>query len=270
VTVPAEDEDVATALLWENGTSGIEVRGAGERGVSLLAYFPDAPGLERTLAAALAPLPAARLQATEVPDVDWLARFRDGFRSFCAAGFTVTPPWETASVPPGSRDRLTIDPGRAFGTGTHESTRLCLGLLRELAARGPLGRVLDLGAGSGILGIAAARLGAQAVTAVDLDPEAIASARHHARLNGVDVRLARGDLAAALRPGAFDLVVANISTALLLQRRDDILALEAPTLVLSGLLAGDAAALCEAYERAGDVGVRQDGEWTALLVERRA
>ncbi len=269
MTVPAEDEDVATALLWENGTSGIEVRDAAEHRVSLLAYFPDAPGLERTLSAALAPLPNARLQPTAVPDVDWLARFRDGFRSFPAAGFTIAPAWDTQGAQPGSPDRLTVDPGRAFGTGTHESTRLCLGLLRELAARAPLGRVLDLGAGSGILGIAAARLGAHAVTAVELDPEAIASARHHARLNRVDLRLVRADLAAALRPRAFDVVVANISAALLLRRRDEILALEAPALVLSGLLAGDGPALRRAYERAGDVEARQDGEWVALLVKHR-
>ena len=269
MTVPAEDEDVATALLWENGTSGIEVRDAGEDRVSLLAYFRDTPDLERTLSAALAPLRHARLVPATVPDVDWLARFREGFRPFRAAGFTVSPAWQTGGARSESPDQLTVDPGRAFGTGTHESTRLCLGLLRELSARAPLGRVLDLGAGSGILGIAAARLGARAVTAVDLDPEAVASARHHARLNEVDLRVVRADLAAALRPGAFDLVVANLSAALLRERRDEILALEASTLVLSGLLVTDAPTVQDAYRRAGDLELRRDGEWSAVLVSRR-
>lgn len=269
MTVPAEDEDAATTVLWEHGTSGVEVRDAGENRVSLLAYFPDAPDLEQRLSARLAPLREARFQPAAVPDVDWVARFRDGFRSFRAAGFTITPAWESAGARSPSRDRLTVDPGRAFGTGTHESTRLCLGLLRELAGRAPLGRVLDLGAGSGILGIAAARLGARAVTAVDLDPEAVASARHHARLNGVDLRLVRADLAAALRPGAFDLVVANISASLLRQRRDEVLALEARTLVLSGLLESDGPVLRDAYGFAGDVETRRDGEWLALLLSRR-
>lgn len=268
MSVPAEDEDAATALLWEDGTSGIEVRDGGEDRVSLLAYFPDAPDLEQRLSTRLATLRGARLQPAAVPDVDWVARFRDGFRTFRAAGFTITPAWES-----GARSRspecLTVDPGRAFGTGTHESTRLCLGLLRELAARAPLGRVLDLGAGSGILGIAAARLGARSVTAVDLDPEAVASARHHARLNAVDLRLVQADLADAMRPGAFDLIVANISAALLRQRRDGVLALEAPTLVLAGLLASDVPALRDAYERAGALQTRRDGEWVALLVSRR-
>jgi len=271
VTVPADDEDLATAVLWEKGTSGIEVRPAGQGEVRLLAYFPDAAGLEPALAAALAPLRRARLRAAEVPDVDWVARFREGFRSFTAAGFVVTPPWEIPSFPrpAAARDVLVVDPGRAFGTGTHETTRLSLGLLRELAARGPLGRVLDLGTGSGILGVAAARLGAETVTAVDLDPEAIVSARHHARLNGVDLRLVRADLARALRPAAFDLLTANLSAPLLRERRDELLALDAPTLVLSGLLAGDEPAVRDAYGGAGEVEVRRDGEWVALLVSRR-
>ncbi len=269
MTVPAADEDLATALLWENGTCGIEVRGAGDGRATLLAYFPDSPGLEPALSVALAPIGGARLQPTAVPEVDWLARFRDGFRTFRAAGFTVTPAWAAGDRGAEARDRLIVDPGRAFGTGTHESTRLCLGLLRELAARAPLGRVLDLGAGSGILGIAAARLGAREVIAVDLDPEAIASARRHARLNGVELRLVTADLAAALRPRVFDLVLANISAALLLERRDEILALEARALVLSGLLVTDAPALQDAYGRAGDLESRRDGEWSALLVSRR-
>ena len=269
MTVPADDEDMATTLLWEQGTSGLEVRPAGEDRLALLAYFPDAPGLEPALAAALAPLPRARLQPAEVPDVDWVARFRDGFRPFPAAGFVVAPPW---GIPPSITDPaslLIVDPGRAFGTGTHESTRLCLGLLRELAGRGPLGRVLDLGTGTGILGIAAARLGARTVTAVDLDPEPIVSAQHHARLNGVDLRLLRADLACALRPGAFDLVLANISATLLRERRDEIVALDAPALVLSGLLVTDAQALRDAYDGAGRLEVRQDGEWIAAVVTRR-
>jgi ribosomal protein L11 methyltransferase len=270
--VPADDEDATTAVLWEQGTLGIEVRGEGRGDVALLAYFPDAPGLQPALAAALVPLPRARLQRAEVPDVDWVARFREGFRTFHAAGFVVTPPWEVLSAAPHpslgpSSPLLIVDPGRAFGTGTHESTRLCLGLLRDLAKRGPLGRVLDLGTGSGILAVAAARLGARTATAVDLNPEAVAAARHHARLNAVALRLVRADLAAALMPGAFDVVLANIAAPLLVERRHEILALAAPAIVLSGLLATDAEAVREAYERAGRIEVRRDGEWAALLVE---
>ena len=270
MTVPTAEEDVATALLWGQGTMGIEVRPAGAHDVALLAYFSDAPGLEPALAQALDPLPRVRLQRAQVPDVDWVARFREGFRTFRAAGFAITPPWEREGSPVASRDVLVIDPGRAFGTGTHESTQLCLGLLRDLASRGPLGRVLDLGTGSGILAVAAARLGARGVTAVDLDPEAVAAARHHARLNAVELPLVRANLAAALMPESFDLVLANITAPLLVEHRQEILALGAPAIVLSGFLATDAETVRAAYERAGRIEVRRDGEWAALLVQRGA
>jgi ribosomal protein L11 methylase PrmA len=105
---------------------------------------------------------------------------------------------------------------------------------------------------------------------VDLDPEAVAAARHHARLNAVELRLVRADLAAALMPGAFDLVLANIAAPVLVERRHEILALGAPAIVLSGLLATDAEAVRNAYEPAGRIEVRQDGDWAALLVQRGA
>ena len=270
MTVPADEEDAATAALWEEGTAGIEVRPAEAGEVALLAYFADAPRVPLAVAAALAGLPGARCEPAEVPDVDWLARFREGFRSFRASGFRIVPAWEARGTTARSHDVLVVDPGRAFGTGSHETTRLVLAWLRERAARGPLGRVLDLGTGSGILALAAARLGAQPVVAVDVDPEAIASASRHARLNGVDVRIVQGDLARPLRPGAFDLVLANLSASLLRQRRDEITGLGAPALVLSGLLASDLAAVRAAYAGAGRIEVREDGEWVSLLVQVRA
>ena len=88
----------------------------------------------------------------------------------------VAPPWDR----PAAGDLLLVDPGRAFGTGTHESTRLCLGALEDLAGRRALGTVIDVGTGTGILGIAAARLGARLVVASDTDPDSTTSARAHA------------------------------------------------------------------------------------------
>ena len=108
----------------------------------LLAYFPG----PADVAEALRALPSARLEPIAVPDVDWVASFREGFRAFDVGGFRVVPAWEPA--PAGARV-LRVDPARAFGTGTHETTRLCLLALEGLAAERPLGRVLDLGAGTG-------------------------------------------------------------------------------------------------------------------------
>jgi ribosomal protein L11 methyltransferase len=235
--------------------------------VTLLAYFPDAPDLHAALSAALASLPDTRLEPTEVPDVDWVARFREGFRGVHAGGFRIVPHWDAPPAPLMRKGAvILVDPGRAFGTGTHESTRLCLELLRELSRAGQLGRVLDLGTGSGILAVAAARLGARPVIAVDLDPESMTSAREHARLNGTALHLVRGDLAAAVRPGPFDLVLANIAAPLLIERAAEIRGLGAPTVILSGLLTTDVADVVQAYSPAPRIEVRQDGEWAAVMV----
>ncbi len=261
VTVSPADEDAATAALWESGTSGIEVREAPAGGVELLAYFPDeAPSL---LAAALpsgavvAPIP--------VPEVDWVARFREGFRAFRAGRWLVAPAWE---VPPGgSPDTLVVDPGRAFGTGTHETTRLCLAALERLAAQRPLGRTLDLGAGTGLLAVAAARLGASPVLATDTDPEAVASSRVHAALNGTRLLIARADGGRGLRPGSFDLILANLMALLLVDRADEVRSLMAPggALVLSGLLTGDVPDVRAAFAPCGEPTILVDGEWAALV-----
>ncbi len=256
-----EDEDAAAAALFEQGTVGLEVRPAAD-GLELLAYFPDSVELA-TLRDAL---PLAEVQPTAVPEVDWVARFREGFRPFQAGRFLIAPAWDAR---PPSPDLLVVDPGRAFGTGTHETTRLCLGALEELALRRPLGRTLDLGAGTGLLAIAASRLGASAVVARDLDPEATASAVHHAALNRATLRVVRADGGRGFRPGSFDLVLANLMALLLVDRADEIRSLPArgAALVLSGLLIDDVPFVAGAFASCGTPRERRLGEWAALVYE---
>jgi ribosomal protein L11 methyltransferase len=163
---------------------------------------------------------------------------------------------------------LIVDPGQAFGTGTHESTRLCLDALAALCTPAPPASVLDVGTGSGILAVAAALRGARRVFGIDVDPEALRCARRHAALNRVALGFVLADGARAVRPGAFDLVLANISAALLHEARQELVAARAPggTLVLSGFLTEDADRLADAYAEAGTVEHREDGEWSALVV----
>ena len=142
-----------------------------------------------------------------MPEVDWVARFREGFRPFRVGRFEIVPCWETAGP---AAERLIVDPGRAFGTGTHETTKLCLEALESLADRRPLGRTLDLGAGTALLAVAARRLGAGPVVASDIDPEATAASQHHAALNGERLHVVRADGACGFRTRAFDLVLANL------------------------------------------------------------
>jgi ribosomal protein L11 methyltransferase len=269
LTVPAAAEDAATLLLWEHGTAGVEVHAGPEGQATLLAYFDGSEGVEARLRRALAATPAlagARLARAEVPAIDWVARYREGFRSFRAGGFLIAPCWD---VPASAGEPvLVVDPGQAFGTGTHESTRLCLRALADLYAHDPPAVVLDVGTGSGILAVAAARRGAREVTGIDLDGDALRCARRHAALNGVDLRLVQADGARGVRAGAFDLVLANITAPLLRERRNEIAAARtaAGTLVLSGFLTGDAAELAEAYAPAGRVARIEEGEWSALVV----
>ena len=264
VTIASDEEEWATAQLWEAGTSGIEVLPAGDGALELLAYFPDSTDARtlRTL------LPSARVEPAEIPEVDWVARFREGFRAFRAGHFHVAPVWELPSGA-ATADVLAVDPGRAFGTGTHETTRLCLAALETLAARRPLGRTLDLGAGTGILAVAASRLGASTVVASDIDPEATASSQLHARLNGAHLRVVRADGGRGFRAASFDLVLANLMALLLVDRAAEIRSLLAPggSLVLSGLLLGDVDAVHLAFAPCGNPLRLQDGEWAALVYE---
>lgn len=245
------------------------MRASGPENVALLAYFEPEPGLLKRVACCLRGLALARVEPAPIPEVDWVARVREGFRAFDVGPFRIQPAWESAGDDP-ARVTLIVDPGQAFGTGSHETTRLCLLALHEAAGLRPLGRVLDLGAGSAILAVAAARLGAASATAADLDAEAIASARSHASLNDVPLRIVQADGASAFRPGAFDLVVANLSASLLRERQNEILPLlrSGGLLIFSGFLVGDLPELRAAYVGAGRVTQRSDGEWAALVLAR--
>lgn len=270
IVVPAAREDVATAALAACGTAGIEVRKAPRGRVLLLAYFPRARGLSARLRSALEGT-RATARRVAVPRVDWVARFRAGFRPFAAGRFTVVPRWMAGAHIRGA-DVIVVEPGRAFGTGTHASTRLCLRALEELSAERPLGAVADLGTGTGILAIAALRLGARAADAVDVDPEAVASARLHARLNRVAPRILEGDLAAPLRPGAYDTVLANLVAGLHLDHLDAIVGLgnARARYVLAGLLDTDLSRIRRRYRGVGRLTVYRQDEWVAVVVRREA
>jgi ribosomal protein L11 methyltransferase len=261
VIVEAPREDEAAAALWDSGTCGVEVRPASAGLVELVVYFehdPDRPELERAL-------PGARVASAPVPEVDWVARFREGFRPFRVGRFLIAPCWEGTPAP----ERLVVDPGRAFGTGTHETTRLCLETLEELSTRRPLGRTLDLGSGTGLLAVAAQRLGAGPVVASDVDAEATSASRLHARLNGVRLHVVQADGGSAFRAGAFDLVLANLMALLLIDRSLEIRSLLAPggALVVSGLLLDDVPPVRQAFAACGVPRERTLGEWAALVFD---
>jgi len=186
----------------------VELAAYGDAGQRVLTAFPGAT-------------------RTEV-ESGWEDRWREFHRPARIGPLWIGPPWESA---PANALAVVVDPGRAFGTGAHPTTRLCLELLLDL----PPASVLDVGCGSGVLSIAAARLGYGPVLAVDLEPPAVEATRANAAANGVDVEARVLDALVEQLPAA-EVVVANIALAAVTALGARI---AAPTLVTSGYLVGD-------------------------------
>ena len=208
---------------------------------ALVAYAPaarwDGPTQEAVGALLRARgLGAGALTAEVVRDRDWNAEWEASLRPIEAGPFVVAPSW--TEIPPdlAARRVLRIDPKMAFGTGYHETTRICLGLRDPV----PDGRVLDLGTGTGVLAIAALVLGARSALGVDIDPWSVANGRDNAALNGVADRfeVREGSLDRVPERG-FDLVLANVISSILEPMLTGLAERAAPSapLVLSGLLA---------------------------------
>ncbi len=196
-----------------------------------------------------------------VADQDWVRATQSQFDPIpIASGLWIVPSWHQPPDP--GAINLRLDPGQAFGTGSHPTTRLCL---QWLAEHRPKGRVLDYGCGSGILAIAARMLGAAHVVGVDLDPAAVQTAQDNARANGVEALFGLPDLGGA--QGQFDVVLANILTRPLILLAPLLLSRIRPGghLVLSGILDRQAAEVIQAYG-VGAVMTQYGtpGEWVCL------
>jgi ribosomal protein L11 methyltransferase len=184
--------EIARARLLELHPEGFE-----EAEGALVVYTDDV-GEER-IRSAFADVSA------EPVEPGWEERWREFHRPLWIGPLWVGPPWE---VPPDDAVAVVVDPGRAFGTGSHPTTRLCLELLLELDR----GSVLDIGCGSGVLSVAAAKLGFGPVVAIDREPAAVEAARRNARANDVEIDVRRGDAVTTELP-ATDVALANIDLA---------------------------------------------------------
>ena len=274
--VRREDAEVALAELLELAPSGVEERELDGGAVVEYAVYgapgelPALPDLRAAAGGAL-----VEIVTEEIPD-DWHERWKAFHRpvdvpAAVAGGpaLRVRPPWEPALAVPAVLD-LVIDPAQAFGTGAHHTTRLCLELLLEPE---PGGECVDLGCGSGVLAIAAARLGWDPVLGVDHEAESVTATADNARANGVVVEAAPFDL---LRDGpapAAPTVLANLLRPLLLSvARTGFAGGSVPeTLIASGLLAEEADEVAGAFADAlglREAARRHGGEWAALLLRR--
>jgi ribosomal protein L11 methyltransferase len=259
--------ELALAELLELAPSGVEEVDHGDV-VEYAVYGPpsELPALPDLEAAVGVGGALISVSTSELPD-DWSERWK-AFHHPLVLGdrLAVRTPWETRIE--GVAIEIVIDPAQAFGTGAHATTRLCLELLLDLADASPeRGAVLDLGCGSGVLAIAAAKLGYGPVTAVDLDPLSVEATRENAAVNGVTLDVARCDLRHDPIPAA-PVVLANLLRPLLL---DDAARLPEPAprmLIASGLLIHEADEIVAAFASHGlrERDRRERGEWAALLL----
>lgn len=274
VSVPADQAEEVAVALWEAGATGIEERDGGTlvrpegegSAVTLVAAFDD-EALARRVADAMGTRYPSRLE--HVVGDEWRDAWRAHFKPVrIGQRLVVRPSWEPVSLWPGEVE-VVLDPGRAFGSGTHETTRL---VLREVDRHVRGGeRVLDAGCGSGILGVAALKLGARRVRAVDVDPDVVPVARDNARRNRVASRMDVSTTPVDRLRGEYDLVLANIETPVLVSLADALAARVAPggTLVLSGVLRGEQDQVCRAFPGWMRVVVGRDGDWVAPVLRRR-
>ncbi len=268
IRFPSAVADEVATILWELQSLGSSELAAAPGEASWAVFFDDsvaAAEVEMALRGRL----LAPLGLHEVDRRDWVEEFRKHYRALSVGSFRILPIWDEEE--PRHARTLVMDPGRAFGTGTHESTRLCILALEGLAAapRG-LGRVADIGTGTGILGIAALRLGAAFTVGAEIDPEALRVAARHAGLNGAALPFVRADCARAFRPASFDTVVANIAAPLLTARAAELEAIVKPEgrLLLCGLLTEEADRVAAVYQSSRVEGRLSEGEWSCLILSR--
>jgi ribosomal protein L11 methyltransferase len=273
--LPADAADACTALLFERGAAGVEEREAGlvpmpgarqpgSGRVLLVAFFEDGEAARQ--AAAELDVPA---ELAEIPDRDWGEEWKKGLGPITVGRLFLRPSWVEAAPPAGAAE-VVLDPGMAFGTGTHATTSLCLGAIDDFLARRPGGSVLDVGTGSGLLAIAARKLGAGRVAANDNDPVAVAVAGENAARNGAPLELT-GEAPETI-PGAFDLVVANILANVLVDLASVLARKTAPggELVLAGILVPQEEEVRLPFLASGllPLSGERRGEWSLLRFRR--
>jgi ribosomal protein L11 methyltransferase len=270
----AQDATVLGGLLIGWGApagSVVEQAARGRRSVSLyLASADQARSWMRRVREAK--LRGVTASAHALRDADWQDAWKRHLRPFrLTPGITVVPAWSAQARRGPAPDRIVLETGKAFGTGQHATTRWMAQWIARL--RGRFADVLDVGTGSGILSVVAARCGARKVLAVDIDPDAVASARRNLQVNGCrGCRIVTGDFGRRPAGRRFDLIVANIGTEELLAMRPRLLAALAPGghLAVTGIVRRHAARFRREFRGRPlrCVAFRQNRDWAAFLYSK--
>jgi ribosomal protein L11 methyltransferase len=261
---PGSHREAVVAALFAVGAQGVQ-----ELDDQLVTLLDDESKADEVTCAVLAASPDARIETEPTPRVDWSEQWKAALRSQRVGQLTICPPWLATEGDAGQM--IVIDPGMAFGTGEHPTTRGVIRLLQQLLHSGD--RVADLGAGSAILSIAAAKLGAEHAFAIELDEDAIGNAEENIARNGVSDRVTvfEGD-AATLLPlvAPVDLIVANIISSVLLALLPAIGSALVPQgrAILSGILRQERGQMLSALSAEGWRIESEDAEdiwWTVAI-----
>ena len=254
ITAPDESRDAIMNKMTEMGSTGFL-----EEDRQILAYFEekiDIAGICDELAGFRDVLrlsgldPVFSFEYSLLPEKDWNENWKKSFSPIdIGENLTIIPSWlkkETSRIP------VIIDPGMVFGTGYHETSQTCLIIMEKISRGDHKESCLDIGTGSGILAIGAAKLGFRHVTAVDIDPMAIDAAKRNVEGNSLfNVMIKEGDITAV--GGSFDLIVANLLSGILVDIAPEIVSRLNPNgkVILSGMLTGQETEVIKAFEKAG-------------------
>lgn len=274
LVVTSDAHEAAEYALMEAGALGTETNDASDELVQVTGYFDHTPNREivrNQLADALRVYDqpsssVSEMSLREVPDEDWLGEWKKNWQPVKTGHFIVAPPWSDISEASG-QVAIRIEPGMAFGTGTHETTRLCLAAIEKYFAGGSF---LDVGTGTGILAIAAAKLFPDArVEAIDTDAQAVEIAAENASLNGVAANIEFRVGSIDETTASADLVCANLTADVISSILPQLIGATCGRLVLSGILDVQLEAVRARLHECGvsePLEIMRDGEWVALTV----
>src|SRR5262245_52839336 len=262
----ADDDELIQAFLIDFNLAAID---------DSRYFFHSTDDRDRAALALRAQFPQIDVHPVDVPDEDWAARSQAALRAVTVGALTIAPPWDVAGrLKPAPTSyvgagfsqpsTIVIVPSMGFGTGHHATTRLCLDALQRIDLRGR--SVIDVGTGSGVLAIAARRLGANGVLALDDDPDAIAAAEANVKLNQESrIALEIADFRSA-KIGQFDLVIANLTGALLIASADRLesLAIRGGRFILSGFMDHEEREALGAFGRCALESRAQEDEWVCV------
>ena len=273
VDVEAQAREAVEYALIEAGANGTQTDGDASDDLRITAYFDAVPEREKVRAALFEALRIYELPSSSVRDMnvreveqrDWLEEWKNSWQPVEIGRFIVAPPWSKIDAP---HDHciIRIEPGMAFGTGTHETTRLCLAAIQKYFEGGSF---LDVGTGTGILAIAAAACAPGVrVVAYDTDADAIEIARENAAANGVADRITFHVGSIDEATSSADFICANLTADVIAKLLPTLVALSCGRLVLSGILDTQVEAITDQLAQLAitDAEVTQDGEWVAIIV----